>query len=75
MNNSRGRNISHSSKLGQFDRKAFKQSGESLFDEMFHFERNLKETMAYAVTMKNGSSQEKKQLYQAMTIIPMLQTK
>lgn len=27
MNNSRGKNAAHSAKLGQFDRKAFKQSG------------------------------------------------
>lgn len=59
MNNSRGRNISHSAKLGQFDRKAFKQSGESLFDKMFGFERNLKDTIDYAIVMKNGTSQKK----------------
>lgn len=59
MNNSRGRNISHSAKLGQFDRKAFKQSGELLFDQMFSFERNLKYTMAYAIRMKNGNTEEK----------------
>lgn len=59
MNNSQGRNAEHSAKLGQFDRKAFKQSGESLFDEMFGFDRNLKDTMAYAITMKNGNAEEK----------------
>lgn len=50
--------------MGQFDRKAFKQSGESLFDEMFVFERNLKDKMAYAITMKNGNSEQKKKLHQ-----------
>lgn len=64
MNNSRGRNLAHSAKLGQFDRIAFKQSGELLFDTMFGFERNLKETMVYAVTMTNGTKQQKKQLYE-----------
>lgn len=59
MNNSRGRNIAHSAKLGQFDRKSFKQSGEKLFDSMFGFERSLKDTMAYDITMKNGNAEEK----------------
>lgn len=62
MNNSRGKNISHSSKLGQFDRKAFKQSGELLFDELFGFDRNLRETIAYAITMKNGNAEQKRKL-------------
>jgi hypothetical protein len=31
MNTSRGKNEQHSKKMGQFDRVAFKQSGESLF--------------------------------------------
>ena len=63
MNNSRGRNAQHSAKLGQFDRRAFKQSGETLFDRMFSFDRALKDTMEYALTMKNGSAQEKQQLF------------
>ncbi|RYJ42055.1 DUF5712 family protein [Flavobacterium beibuense] len=63
MNNSRGRNAEHSAKLGQFDRRAFKQSGETLFDQMFSFDRALKDTMEYALTMKNGNAKEKQQLY------------
>ena len=63
MNNSRGRNAEHSAKLGQFDRRAFKQSGEILFDQMFGFDRALKDTMEYALTMKNGNAQEKQELY------------
>jgi len=55
MNTSRGKNEEHSKKMGQFDRLAFKQSGETLFDELFEFDRGLKETMAYANTKKNGS--------------------
>jgi hypothetical protein len=63
LNNSSGKNREHSEKMGQFDRKAFKGSGEQLFDQMFHFERSLKETMAYANTMKNGSAEQKRLCY------------
>ncbi|WP_034728362.1 DUF5712 family protein [Chryseobacterium sp. JM1] len=63
MNNSRGKNEQHSAKVGQFDRLAFKGSGESLFDSMFSFERELKDTMNYALIMKNGNAEEKKQIY------------
>ncbi|WP_258138086.1 DUF5712 family protein [Mucilaginibacter phenanthrenivorans] len=59
MNTSRGKNEEHSKKMGQFDRMAFKQSGESLFDELFDFDRQLKETMAYANSQKNGSMFER----------------
>jgi hypothetical protein len=59
MNTSRGKNEQHSKKMGQFDRVAFKQSGESLFDSLFEFDRELKDTMAYANTQKNGSLKEK----------------
>ena len=59
MNTSRGRNEVHSKKMGQFDRVAFKQCGESLFDRLFEFDRKLKETMAYANTQKNGSLEDR----------------
>ncbi|TSD64082.1 molybdopterin-guanine dinucleotide biosynthesis protein MobB [Inquilinus sp. KBS0705] len=59
MNNSRGKNEEHSKKMGQFDRVAFKQSGEGLFDSLFEFDRQLKETMAYANVQKNGSLNER----------------
>lgn len=62
MNTSRGSNEEHSKKMGQFDRVAFKQSGEGLFDSLFEFDRKLKETMAYANTKKNGSLQERLQM-------------
>ena len=62
MNKSRGRNVEHSKKLGQFDRSAFKQSGEDLFDKMFGFDRGLKETFRYANIQKNGSLEEKMHL-------------
>jgi len=59
QNNSRGKNAEHSAKMGQFDRVAFKQSGESLFDNLFEFDRKLKDSMAYANTLKNGGLAEK----------------
>lgn len=62
MNSSKGRNAEHSKKMGQFDRMAFKQCGETLFDEKFNFERNLKDTMAYANIHKNGSLAQREQL-------------
>uniref|UniRef100_F4CEJ1 Molybdopterin-guanine dinucleotide biosynthesis protein MobB n=1 Tax=Sphingobacterium sp. (strain 21) TaxID=743722 RepID=F4CEJ1_SPHS2 len=62
-NTSRGKNKAHSQKLGQFDRTAFKQSGETLFDEFFGFERNLKESFGYANAMKNGAPTQKAQLH------------
>lgn len=63
QNTSRGKNTSHSRKMGQFDRTAFKQSGETVFDEVFDFERGLKERMRYANMMKNGTMEQKAQLH------------
>jgi hypothetical protein len=62
MNTSRGKNAEHSKKMGQFDRVAFKQSGESLFDRKFGFDRQLKETLAYANVQKNGKLMQREQL-------------
>jgi len=62
MNSSKGRNAEHSKKMGQFDRMAFKQCGESLFDNQFGFERNMKDTLAYANILKNGTLQQREQL-------------
>ncbi|MCR8557002.1 molybdopterin-guanine dinucleotide biosynthesis protein MobB [Mucilaginibacter sp. BJC16-A38] len=59
MNKSRGRNVEHSKKLGQFDRAAFINSGEQLFDQTFGFDRKLEETFAYAKTQKNGNLKER----------------
>ena len=70
MNNSRGSNKQHSAKIGQFNRVAFKNSGEQIFDEMFGFDRLLKESVNYALTMKNGSADEKR----AMNILDQLET-
>jgi hypothetical protein len=62
MNTSRGKNEEHSKKMGQFDRVAFKQCGESLFDELFEFDRGIKDTMAYANAHKNGSLEDRVQI-------------
>lgn len=63
MNNSRGSNKEHSQKLGQFDRVAFKGSAELIFDQMFDFDRLLKDTVNYALTMKNGSPEQKREIH------------
>ncbi|MFN0257724.1 DUF5712 family protein [Pedobacter ureilyticus] len=62
MNNSRGKNEHHSKKLGQFNRVAFKQFGEDMFDRTFDFHRQLRDRMAYANIQKNGSLEQRKQL-------------
>ncbi|RQO65484.1 molybdopterin-guanine dinucleotide biosynthesis protein MobB [Pedobacter sp. KBW01] len=62
MNTSRGKNQQHSKKLGQFNRLAFKQSGEVLFDQLFGFDRKLNETLAFTNIQKNGSLAQKEQL-------------
>lgn len=63
MNNSRGRNQQHSAKIGQFDRIAFKESGELIFDQMFGYNRSIKDTVNYALTMKNGNVEQKRTMY------------
>src|SRR5690554_3062881 len=63
MNNSRGRNKQHSAKLGQFDRVAFKELAELNFDQMFDFDRKLKDSINYALTMKNGSAKQKRAIH------------
>lgn len=62
MNSSKGRNAEHSKKMGQFDRMAFKQSGETLFDKQFGFDRELKDTLAHANILKNGSLMQREQM-------------
>jgi len=63
MNKSRGKNAEHSKKLGQFDRSAFKSSGEYLFDRKFDFERGLTETFRYANAQKNGNLEDRLALH------------
>lgn len=62
MNSSRGKNIEHSKKMGQFDRLAFKQCGETLFDRQFSFDRGLRDTLAYSNIKSNGTLEQRKQL-------------
>lgn len=62
MNKSRGSNIEHSQKLGQFNRSAFKESGEKLFDHYFGFDRGLRDTFHYANIQKNGTVEQKMEL-------------
>jgi Family of unknown function (DUF5712) len=54
MNKSRGRNVEHSKKLGQFDRVAFKNSGERVFDQQFDFQRPISETFNHANASAKG---------------------
>lgn len=62
QNTSKGRNEKHSAKLGQFNRSAFKQSGEEVFDDLFKFERGLKDKFIYANVMENGTPEQKTQM-------------
>jgi len=59
LNNSKGTNAEHSKIVGQFDRVAFKQSAEQIFDRMFNYEREVKESFGYANAMKHGSYEQK----------------
>lgn len=59
MNKSRGKNAEHSKKVGQFDRSAFKASGEQLFDSQFKFHRDFKDTFHYAKAQKNGRPEQR----------------
>lgn len=63
MNKSKGRNAEHSLKMGEFNRSAFKQSGEFVFDRMFGFERPLNQTFKYANIQKNGSLEQQLDLH------------
>ena len=60
MNTYKGKNQNHSVKLGQFDRTAFKISSEELFDNLFQFNRTLKDSINYFLIMKNGNAEQKK---------------
>jgi hypothetical protein len=62
LNNSKGANAEHSQKVGQFDRVAFKQVTESLFDRMFGYDREIKESFNYANTLKHGSYEQKQEV-------------
>lgn len=62
LNNSKGKNAAHSQKVGQFDRVAFKQRSEALFDRMFDYDREVKESFKYANTLKHGSYEQKEEV-------------
>jgi hypothetical protein len=62
LNNSKGKNATHSQKVGQFDRVAFKQLSEALFDRMFNYEREVKESFKYANTLKHGTYEQKEEV-------------
>jgi len=62
QNTSKGKNEKHSAKLGQFNRSAFKESGEEVFDKLFQFERGLKDKFIYANVMENGTPEQKTQM-------------
>lgn len=59
LNNSRGKNVAHSLKVGQFNRVAFKEAAERTFDQSFDYDREPKETFIYANTLKNGDYEQK----------------
>lgn len=62
QNTSKGKNKEHSARLGQFNRSAFKQSGEDVFDNLFNFERGLEDKFIYANVMENGTPEQKTQM-------------
>jgi hypothetical protein len=62
LNNSKGKNAAHSQKVGQFDRVAFKQAAEKLFDRMFSYERSMEDSFRYVNTLKHGSYEQKLEL-------------
>jgi hypothetical protein len=59
MNKSRGKNEEHSKKLGQFDRVAFKNAGERVFDQEFGFQRPVTETFNHANLNAKGSLRDR----------------
>lgn len=59
MNNSKGRNAEHARRMGQFDRSAFKESGERVFDQQFGFVRGVLDTYAYANARKKGALEQR----------------
>ena len=58
LNNSKRKNAARSQKVGQFDRVAFKQLSEALFDRMFDYDREVKESFRYANTLKHGTYEQ-----------------
>jgi hypothetical protein len=64
MNNAPGnKNKAYRRKMGEFNRSAFKQFGERVFDQMFGFERPINQTYKYANIQKNGSLEQQLDLH------------
>jgi len=59
LNNSSGRNTTHSQKFGQFNQVNFKQGAELAFDRQFNYKRDIEEQFGYRNIMKNGSVSER----------------
>lgn len=53
------RNTEQGAVKGGFDRKAFIETCEKVFDQEFNYERQLDESFKYANTMQHGSDQER----------------
>lgn len=60
------RNTSQGAVRGGFDRTAFKQAAEQVFDRQFSYERPLAETFAYANVLDKGSEAERLAMRQAV---------
>ena len=54
-----GKSESHGQKFGQFNRVAFKEHSETVFDQQTGYRRELEETFRYQNTMSNGTAQER----------------
>ena len=63
MNNSKGRNAEHSRRMGQFDRSAFKQSAEQVFDKQFGYVRGFSDTFSYVNAKKKGILEQRLSIY------------
>ncbi len=59
LNNSKGKNLEHSAKFGQFNQINFKEASEKAFDRQFSYERDFTEQFRYVNTMKNGKVYDK----------------
>lgn len=59
QNNNPGHNKAHSRRMGEFNRVAFKESGERVFDELFGFVRPVTDTFRYANAQANGGLTER----------------
>lgn len=55
------RNTEQGAVKGGFDRSAFFERGEKLFDQLFNYERKVEETFAYQNAMAHGTAEEKAQ--------------